>query len=568
LTPAGIAAAIPPTDIFVSVLNGYATLPTARTTNTGGLLKLSSTFSSTNLPAFPSAPSDTGEDYELLSDSFVMLRNDIEFTGGVAYYSIVDNEQASGAYVLHYAGILADTDLGVPVASSDPTAKWTGVFSEHNSRASADKNDFIGFHVNFGAGTLEFRNATDDGGGGTLVRGGNTYTLNGEFGNGFADANNKIITTGQLGGQIRRSTNFDNNQVAAISGLIGAKGAVGVFVDPKNVSLLGGGFWAVPVIGEAPDDNDDAVTFVDWTDSFGRATPPSATITSTAKSEFLKGKATVVNGKGLNEAGGISARFALTFANDSAAYKGSPLGGNGTAADGVAGFLASNSLRYVGLLSGTNLGAPISSSSHVGMWRGQFVAYGRRGNFDYRRTSDDVVLAVTYDTANRNGTIKIVNPSCRAASKSCVNSPHFSSRYYEMVGGKYSDRGVISGEIRYYYTSNNRQGYVPAFLTGLIGRDGAVGGFISGRGTIDSITDDRTAINPANGNDWSNSNLSGGEFFGGFVATSHIILETSVPDSFVPNYEHFEYYYTNFGQGGRRLPSFAVESGTGARIAF
>ncbi|MCH9663418.1 MAG: hypothetical protein K0U66_07150, partial [Gammaproteobacteria bacterium] len=569
LTPAGIAAATPPTlvDAISGVLPNH---PTAITTHdNGGFLTLSSSFSESNLPEFPPTPSDTLDPYVLVPDSFVMIKNDIEFDGGFAYYSIRDG--ASDSRRLHYAGILADTNLGEPVASSDPTAKWTGVFSDYNSSDPTDKSNFVDFHVNFGRGELQFHNGlsgASSGGGGTLTRDGNTYTLNARFGNGFADANNNIITTGQLGGQVLRDSPLGNGQVAAISGLIGAKGAVGAFVNPKSLSFFAGGFWAVETIGPAPDGDAGAVNFGDWSDGFGREhTLPSRL--NAGKSQFLEGKATVTNGIGLDETGvSVSKRFALTFDNDSASYKGSPLGGNGTAADGVSGILGGNGNRYVGLLSGTNLGAPIRSTLHVGMWRGQFVGYGRRGTFGYNRTSDNVVLAVTYDTAKRNGTIKIVNPSCRTASKSCINSPHFGSRYYEMVGGKYNDRGVISGEIRYYYTSNSRQGYVPAHLTGLIGRDGAVGGFISGRGTIDSITNNRTAINPATGNDWSNDNLSGGHSFGGFVATSHTILESSVPDSFVPNYAHFEYYYTNFGQGGRRLPTFAVESGTGARIAF
>ncbi|MCA8835336.1 MAG: hypothetical protein K8953_09660, partial [Proteobacteria bacterium] len=454
LTPAGIAAATPPTDIFVSVLQDYATLPTTGSATSGGFVKLGNTFTNTDVATF--APTGFAS-----NDSTITIRNDIEFDGGFAYFSITDDDSETKFY--YYAGILADTDLGRPRTDTAGAVSWTGQFSEHASRLSADTDDFIKFHIDFGAGRLQFRNTADNGGNGTLTRGIYTYTLNARFGNGFADVNNNIITTGQLGGQVRRSTGLQNDpdKFAPISGLIGEKGVIGAFVDTTDRSHFAGGFWAVETIGEAPDGDSSVVNFADWSDGFGREhTLPSRADPS--KSQFLEGLATVTGGKGLDETGvNVSHRFALTFDNDSASYKGSPLGGNGTAADGVVGIRGGNDNRYVGLLSGTNLGAPIRSPSHVGMWRGQFVGYGRRGTFPYGRTSDDVVLAVTYDTANRNGTIKIVNPSCRTASKSCINSSQFTSRYYEMVGGKYNDRGVISGEIRYYYTSNNRQGYVP-----------------------------------------------------------------------------------------------------------
>ncbi|MCA8833543.1 MAG: hypothetical protein K8953_00530, partial [Proteobacteria bacterium] len=547
-----------PAAVTVAQLQNFATLPTARTTHTGGLLKLGSTFSSTNLPTFPDAPDDTGEDYELVTDGFVMLRNDIEGIGGVAYYSIIDNEQASGAYVLHYAGILSDTNLGAPVSSTDATMTWTGVFSEHNSRDSADKDNFIKFHVDFGAGELQFRNTADTGGGGTLVRGGNTYTLNARFGHGALDEHsNTILTTGQLGGHIKRSTSFDDNQLAAISGLIGEKGAVGVFVDPKNVSLFVGGFWAVPELGDEPDKKTGLVNFADWEDSFGRGHNLPRRITSPQTSEFLAGRETVVNENGLDDtgrtnygrvvsganfAGGTIARFALDFGSDSLTYGDYPLGADATG--GVAGFWQANGAhRYAGLLSSTNVGAPINSIGQSGAWRGRFVVYRAISNLIFT-THRDFTLNVTFD-AGGGGTLTMAN----------ITDSQTSTNNYRMVGGKYDERGVISGKINFHHTTNSTNFVFSSFLTGLIGQDGAVGAFIAGRGTIDDIQ-----LHPTR----SNNEIT--RFFGGFVATGKSLIDA--PASPSANHEQFNWYYKNYGAGDRRLFASFADSGEDVKTAF
>ncbi|MCA8836175.1 MAG: hypothetical protein K8953_13925, partial [Proteobacteria bacterium] len=324
LTPAGIAAATPPPMVDVNVLQDYATLPTTGSATSGGFLKLGSTF--TNAIADGLLPTDFMRNLDAVS-----LRNDIEDIGGFAYFGITETD-GSGEAFYYYAGILADTDLGAPRTETAGVASWTGRFSEHNSRDSADKDDFIKFHINFGMGELQFLNAAGDGGGGTLVRGDITYTLNGVFGNAFADANNNIITTGQLGGRITAVSGVRGQLAAPISGLIGAKGLVGAFANPNNEGHFAGGFWAVPVLGDEPDKNDKVVNFADWEDSFGRGHDLPRQITSPRTSEFLAGMETVVGENGLDDTGRTNfgrvshlatvspssiARFALDFGSDS-----------------------------------------------------------------------------------------------------------------------------------------------------------------------------------------------------------------------------------------------------------
>ena len=555
LTPAAQVPA--PAAIVVSVLQDFATLPTAITTHNGGFLKLGSTFAESNLPAFPPAPA-TLENYVLLAGSFVLIRNDIENIGGFAHYSIVDGPADSQR--LHYAGILSDTNLGAPVASSDPTAKWIGVFSEYNSSDPADENNFIGFHVNFGAGTLQFRNTADNGGGGTLVRGTNTYTLNARFGNGVIDEyNNTVLTTGQLGGQVERvAPIFVGTQVAAISGLIGAKGAVGAFVDPKNVSFFVGGFWAVPKLGIDDDDDDEVVDFSDWERGFGRRHDLPRRLTSPQTSEFLAGRETVVNENGLDDMGrtnygrvasganfasGTIARFAFAFGSDSLTYGDYPLGGDATG--GVAGFWqASGAHRYAGLLSSTNVGAPINSALQTGAWRGRFVVYRAISNLIFA-TRTDFTLNVTFDTGG-GGTLTMAN---------ITDSQTPATHNYRMVGGKYDERGVISGTINFHHTTTSVNYVYSSFLTGLIGQDGAAGVFIGGRGTIDDIQ-----LHPTR----SNNQIT--RFVGGFVATGKRLIDA--PASPSANHEQFNWYYKNYGSGDRKLSASFADSGADVRTAF
>ena len=295
-----------PAAVTVAQLQNFATLPTTGSATSGGFLKLGSTFTNTDVATF--APTDF-----TTNNATITLRNDIEDIGGVAYFSVTDGDDTKFYY---YAGILSDTNLGAPVSNTDATMTWTGIFSEHGSRESPNKDDFVKFHVNFGAGTLQFSNAEETAGGATIVREGYTYTLNARFGHGAVDEySNTILTTGQLGGQIKRSTGLmnDPDKFAPISGLIGKKGAVGAFVDSLDRSHFAGGFWAVPILGDEPDKNIRLVNFRDWSDSFGRGTPPPTTPTrlqnNNTESQFLTGNATVVSGKGLNEAGSISGVF-------------------------------------------------------------------------------------------------------------------------------------------------------------------------------------------------------------------------------------------------------------------
>ena len=547
LTPAAQVPA--PAAIVVGVLQDFATLPTTGSTTSGGFVKLGSTFTNTDVATF--APTGSTS-----NNTTITLDNDIEFTGGVAYFALTDSD-GGGDFFYYYAGILANTNLGEPVASTDPTARWIGVFSEHNSRTSDDENNFIGFHVNFGAGTLQFRNTADNGGGGTLTRGTNTYTLNARFGHGVIDEyNNTVLTTGQLGGRITRTS---DNKTAAISGLIGKKGAVGAFVNPADASHFAGGFWAVPKLGIEDDLDDEVVDFGDWERGFGRRHDLPRRLTSPQTSEFLAGRETVVNENGLDDtgrtnygrvvsgakfAGGTIARFAFAFGSDSLTYGGYPLGGDATG--GVAGFWQANGAhRYAGLLSSTNVGAPINSALQTGAWRGRFVVYRAISNLIFT-TRTDFTLNVTFKTGG-GGTLTMAN----------ITDSQTSYNYYSMTGGEFDERGFISGKINLHHKTSSTSEVTltdSGFLTGLIGADGAAGVFIGGRGTIDDIQ-----LHSARSGDIT-------RFVGGFVATGKRLIDA--PDSPSANHAQFNWYYKNYGSGDRKLSASFADSGADVRTAF
>ena len=566
---------------------GKATLPTAVTiiqlpadhlakgkTTSGGFVRLGQTLDTTNVSTL--LPTN----FTLTADSIVTLTSPIDFTGGVGYFIASD-----GSSSYHYAGILANTNLLTPLSISDApkVATWTGRFSEYTIASETDKDKFVKFHIDYEAGTLQFSNAGATAGGGTLTfENGNSYTLHGEFGHGIIDANKNIITVGQLGGQVKRT---GDSKTAVLSGLIGADGAVGAFVDTAEGSDFAGGFWAVPELRVEGDGDTGVVNFSDWSRQFNRNTPLTATIKSGNNGQFLPGLETETeDGKiFLNEPALTSIatvhhearllkstriRFALTFDADGATHAGYPLGGN--ARGGVAGFWSGS--RYAGILSSTDLGAPITEDGHVGLWRGQFVAYRRTSTIGLFATRTDFILNVGYGTG---GNTLTMNQSCTVGGgKSCIHdnqaaggtATHKNVNYYEMVGGEYDPAsGVISGTINFYYRTSSTNSYVPGVLTGLIGRDGAVGTFIGGTGDINLIGLNTRPLTPGSGAPRDSG--TGALFFGGFVATSHTIRGTPAVTT-MANHANFDYYYKNYGGGDRRLFATFAASGADVRTAF
>ena len=149
-----------------------------------------------------------------------------------------------------------------------------------------------------------------------------------------------------------------------------------------------------------------------------------------------------------------------------ATFNGVALGGDAT--DGVAYFAAErandgNRYSYIGILSGTNLGAPLTDTEGSAKWIGSF-------RHEHNPALIDFVLNVSFGTGDGAGEIE-------ALVERYV-------RYYDYhLTGEFDDAGVITGtarrgEFRTNDPTNRGTTVGTGKLTGLIGEEGAVGAFI------------------------------------------------------------------------------------------
>ena len=150
-----------------------------------------------------------------------------------------------------------------------------------------------------------------------------------------------------------------------------------------------------------------------------------------------------------------------------ATFNGVALGGD--RADGTAfdGFNNNRLIGYAGILSGTNLGAPLTDTEGSAKWIG---SYRFGGSFP-----TDFVLNVSFGTGDGAGEIE------------AVMQKFFTYKGYDFdyhIAGEFDDTGVITGRAwRESYMTNdpNNRGSIydaTGTLTGLIGEEGAVGAFI------------------------------------------------------------------------------------------
>ncbi len=185
--------------------------------------------------------------------------------------------------------------------------------------------------------------------------------------------------------------------------------------------------------------------------------------------KFLIGTAT-----GLTTTGITGAVIPLTLADND-------LGGLNT--DGVAFFRGSFSnnaiYSYAGILSGTNLGAPLTAQTAMGTWNGRFQTMG-----EHTIPSGFVgkpPISVSVSTAFQLEVGFAPNTITAFVRIGDVGTIHY------LLNGTYTDNGLITGNVilarfnvgaRTVATSG-RINTTDGTLTGLIGSGGAVGAFIS-----------------------------------------------------------------------------------------
>ena len=364
----------------------------------------------------------------------------------------------------YYAGIHSQADLGNLLNTTfggQAKGQWHGRFRSYTSNTKT--TDFT-LEIDFSTSRIEA----------FVARGAEHFHLNGSY-----DANGAItngtVNYGQFNANTRTPTaNRQPNGV--LTGIIGQAGAIGVFLsDATGNAGFTGGFIAVPnaVLGA----DTVAANYNDWIRSF--TTRPSIYLDTTPRvSQFLASHsgATALDETG---AGTINTddRGSLNLAT--ATFKGTAFGED--AADGISWFWdATNTVGYAGILSGTDLGAPLSQSG-TAKWHGHFQATGGLNR--------DFLLEIDFDN-NPNGIEAFVY--------------HTNANYYHLTGS-FGANGVITGKVN-YGTFSDLTARTPTdsradngILTGLIGADGAVGAFISGTGDKNAITASDPVVHYAGG---------------------------------------------------------------------
>ena len=387
---------------------------------------------------------------------------------GVAFF---EGNPYQGAGSFAYAGILAGTDLGAPLNQTG-RATWHGSINETSWYS---KNTDFSLDIEFNGtagGTIEGFAASPYNG----SREENYYLrLRGSFdSNGvitgttnkgrFTDDNPDLPRPGKYSGRILFGT---------LTGLIGEEGAVGAFVQGSYA----GGFVVRPSAAfDSPEPlvNNARVTTADWLNSFNEAPPvrrriPAGSIGSynPAKNHFVKASKTGLSLQNYDR----TSYKAVTFAN--AIFDGKAVGGD--AADGFA--LSSNPSHYTthhaGILSGTDLGAPLTQTQGSAAWEGRMIVFGAWAG---SAVFTDFVLHINFGAGSQVGTVtgqvKTTGPG--------------DADYKYRVDGDFNEAGVIKGtaeygNFNYEDTKIPRYWRKPGTLTGLIGEEGAVGVFISDR---------------------------------------------------------------------------------------
>ena len=425
-------------------------------------------------------------------------------TGILEYYTYIDrnpdgsirSEQELPRYPEYntYYGILSTTDLGAPLTEAPATAIWPGYFGGGRIR----RDEITNFYVDFESGQFGFHNGMDGddsgigtkdirfGGGFFGATGTGIHTLNGYFGN---HPKATGLNPGQMVGTFTSvwppSVPFFDYGEATVIGLIGEEGAVGVFTEVGRTEWggLSGGFTATNPSYTPPVDFSDpcisgvegaCVEYADWKNSFS-IPPPTARNTINPANQFLSGDViALIDGL---DAGNLPIAKILNLkdAINRKTHNPAAVGENDNS--GVAFFKDDvPSYYYAGLLSGTNLGAPLVEESGNAEWVGRFNYSAQRFTLEIDFANKKVEAFVSYASQEK----------------------------YHLIGS-YNKDGVITGTVNYGRLDADTRKPIagepiyPAVLTGLIGQNGAVGVFISGTGDKNGIISGADNFNYAGG---------------------------------------------------------------------
>ena len=372
-------------------------------------------------------------------------------TDGVAWAEIrLDN-----GILNYYAGIFSGTNMGAtlvkPATATGAMVDWKGVIQGNNilDNLIGSPTPFT-LNVDLFNRTLKAYVSVDSD---TIF----AFSIDGVY-----DAKGLIsgevlrgIYTNSADPTTFRATNTagtqpnTNNHTGILTGLIGAKGAVGVFHSNTLAGAYSGGFLAVPtplVVNNAA-----------WLASFKPELRTEALSTAVENSggRFLQGTPNGIN---------AGSRTLNTFSFDTAFD-------DDNTTDGFAFFTGVRSISYAGIFSGTNLGAPVVASMFDSENKATWSGFIRGGNLFGTATAFDLNVVFT----GTGGTLVgfIPHPT------STITNIAFT------IDGFFDEKGVITGTVeRGVYMDTRidepvRTGGSAGTLSGLIGQEGAVGVFVS-----------------------------------------------------------------------------------------
>ena len=361
-----------------------------------------------------------------------------------------------------YTGILSGTDLGTPILTS-ASGKWKGRFYlyaasiipvvGHQNSGLTEAVDFT-LTVAFDAGSTTTgtikgtTNVIDD------LNNNTTFTIGGRF-------NAAGIISG--GGTVNYS---GNNIPWVLSGLIGSEGLVAVFAGERRPAghfhyVIGGGFVARPENDVA--ETTGTLTTADWISGFAFNDRPLISAFD-KDAHFLRGDSTGLATTGFDSLP-VTQRF-LRLDNDNK--------------DGVsffAGEKGGTTRYYAGLLSTTDVGLPLDSgSTATATWSSKIgVILGNT----YSSATFNLTVDFNEHTIKNAAAITLGNKTNVNIDASWVQTSKIAITGTTLTGGTALTE-IPFGRIRGKITGLDT---VAGTLTGIIGRDGAVGAFISGAGS-------------------------------------------------------------------------------------
>ena len=360
---------------------------------------------------------------------------------------------------VHNVGIFSTTRLGAPLTGTINSAQWRGLFLFREGAKPVTRTGItltISFLPNNGSGTRK---------------------ISGESTIGHYEFIANVTAAGVINGTMVRTQDNDIRLANALSdgpirGLIGEEGAVGVFHSRVGATVsFVGGFVAQP--HEALSDpcvrDYSCVAYAHWADE-DAANPTDAP----TQNQFLKG---TPNGLKNVIGGDIAVRGNLAD---------SRLTAGGDETDGYAIYrpYRTTATHNVGILSTTNLGAPIRETINAAQWPG--VLHARTGATAV--TSREITLTVNFNPSIGTGTGTV--------------DTHSTGGDYRF-SATFNNRGVISGTMfQNTFTGPENTILVSTSMgvaSGLIGEEGAVGVFHSNEGTTTSYVGGLLARPPASG---------------------------------------------------------------------